>query len=313
MINKSDRILITGGTGLIGSNLTIRLNNEGYETLSIGSEKDLRVKDNCEDIFKKFKPNIVFHLAAKVGGIHANSNFKADFYSDNILINTNIVNECYKNEIQYVFAMGTGCAYPKRLEDKLLKEDYFLDGIPEVTNDAYAYAKRCLLVHLKAINEATKLKYVYALPSNIYGKYDNFHPLNSHVIPGLIRRFCYSTDNNLKDLEIWGDGTAKRDFMYIDDCIEAIITLAKSEFIGTCNIATGKLVSIKNLSFLLKEISGFQGNLLFNNKKPAGQMQRIMDTSIISSLGWDDKVSLKDGLQKTINWYRENKKLVKER
>ena len=166
---KNDRILVTGGSGLVGKSLTNKLKNEGYELLSINSEIDLRDPNQCAKVFNEFNPSIVFHLAAKVGGIIANSNYKYDFYYDNIMINTNVIHSCFKKNVRYIFAMGTGCAYPKKLENEILYEKDFLDGIPESTNDAYAYAKRCLLINLKALKEASGIKYSFVLPANLYG------------------------------------------------------------------------------------------------------------------------------------------------
>lgn len=313
MIKFSDRILVTGGTGLIGVNLMNRLKEQGFEVYSIGSETDLRDKSTCEKIFQSFKPTVVYHLAARVGGIYANSTFKSDFYSDNVLINTNVVNACVSYNVNYIFAMGTGCAYPKRLENDLLHEEDFLDGIPEVTNDAYAYAKRGLLVHLKALGENDLIKYVYCLPANIYGPYDNFHPLHSHVVPGLIRRFCESVDKKEKSISIWGNGLAKRDFMYIDDCIDAIMILTNKKAFGTYNVATEQLTTIRDLANYLAELSGFEGEILYDKNKPEGQLRRVLDSSKIRNLGWDSKIPIKEGLKKVINWYRNNPSLIRER
>ena len=252
MIPINQKILITGASGLIGKNLISRLNKEGYQVLGLDSKNDLRDPYLTQKIFKNYKPDLVFHLAAKVGGIFANSNYKADFYSDNVLINTNVINACVCNNVEYVFAMGTGCAYPKRLENNVLYEKDFLDGIPEITNDAYAYAKRGLLVHLKSLEESEIIKYTFCLPANIYGPFDNFHPLNSHVVPGLIRRFCDSFDKNLEEILIWGDGSARRDFLFIDDCIDAIIKLADIQFSGVVNVSSKSLTSIKELAELIK-------------------------------------------------------------
>ena len=309
----NERILITGATGLIGRNLLNRFQEDGFDVKGINSETDLRDAAITEKAFSKFKPSLVFHLAAKVGGIYANSNFKADFYSDNVLINTNVVNACIKTKVNYIFAMGTGCAYPKRLENQTLFEKDFLDGIPEFTNDAYAYAKRGLLVHLKALEEAGIIKYTYCLPANIYGPYDNFHPLNSHVVPGLIRRFCDSIDKNVQEVSIWGDGSARRDFLYIDDCIEAIIKLSESKYPGTVNVSSKKLTSIKELASIIKINSGFEGSVKFDPEKLSGQKQRIMDSSKMNQLGWSPSIDLSMGIKKTISWFRDNRFLIREK
>ncbi len=312
MILNNQKILITGASGLVGRNLINRLMQHGSEVLGLDSKNDLRDPSITDNIFNEFKPTLVFHLAAKVGGIYANSNFKPDFYSDNVLINTNVVNSCLKNDVEYIFAMGTGCAYPKRLEDHTLYEKDFLDGIPEFTNDAYAYAKRGLLVHLKSLEEANILKYTFCLPANIYGPFDNFHPMNSHVVPGLIRRFCDSVDRNLQEISIWGDGTAQRDFLYIDDCIDAIVILAEIQFNGTVNVSSKNLTSIKKLTELISKETKYDGLIKYDTNKPSGQKQRIMDTSKMDNLNWHPKTSLENGIYKTIKWFRQNRSNIRE-
>lgn len=313
VIQSTDRVLVTGGTGLIGTNLCNRLRGMGFEVLAAGSKHDLRIPDAAKKLFDDFRPNVVFHLAARVGGIFANVNYKADFYSDNVLINTHVVNECVRHGIRYVFAMGTGCAYPKRLEKNVLHENDFLDGIPEVTNDAYAYAKRGLLVHLSALHEAKVLDYVYCLPANIYGPHDNFHPQHSHVVPGLIRRFCDTVDQNGKSVKIWGDGSAARDFLYIDDCIDAMVRMTEKEATGVFNVATGKLTTIRELATTIKEASGFKGEIQYDTSLPAGQMQRVFDTTKMAKLGWAPKTDLATGIRETISWFRASAGNYRER
>ena len=266
-----------------------------------------------KEAFETFKPTVVFHLAAKVGGIYANSTYKAAFYSDNVLINTNVVNECVTNGIHYIFAMGTGCAYPKRLEGNVLKEETFLDGIPEVTNDAYAYAKRGLLVHLQSLAEQKELDYCYCLPANIYGPYDNFHPVHSHVVPGLIRRFCEAKENGANVVTLWGNGHAKRDFLYIDDCVEAMMLLSTKGFTGTVNVATGKSTTINALANEIKTASGFDGEIKHDPSFPEGQSERIFDIHKITSLEWAPKYSLQQGITTTVKWFMNNKQKIAER
>jgi GDP-L-fucose synthase len=303
-LEKKGKILITGGTGLVGRNLYNRLIKQGYKANAIGSSFDLRDPLQCKQAFDKYKPDIIFHLAAKVGGIYANVHYKADFYSDNTLINTNVVNECVKNNVGYIFAMGTGCAYPKHKEGQLLYEKDFLDGIPEVTNDAYAYAKRGLLVHLKSLSESRVLNYCYCLPANIYGPHDNFHPMHSHVVPGLIRRFCDAKTNRASNVVVWGDGSAKRDFIYIDDCIDAMLLLAKNGFSGPVNVATEQLTSIIELSVLIKTFSGFNGKVEYESDFPSGQQERRFDITKVTALGWAPKTDLETGIQQTIAWFK---------
>ncbi len=313
MIPINQKILITGASGLIGKNLISRLNKKGYQVFGLDSKNDLRDPYLTQKIFKNYKPDLVFHLAAKVGGIFANSNYKADFYSDNVLINTNVINACVCNNVEYVFAMGTGCAYPKRLENNVLYEKDFLDGIPEITNDAYAYAKRGLLVHLKSLEESEIIKYTFCLPANIYGPFDNFHPLNSHVVPGLIRRFCDSVDKNSEEILIWGDGSARRDFLFIDDCIDAIIKLADIQFSGVVNVSSKSLTSIRELAELIKEKTNFKGLIKYDVSKLSGQKQRIMDSTIMDNLNWSPQINLDNGIAKTVKWFFENRTVIRER
>jgi GDP-L-fucose synthase len=313
MLQPQDRILVTGGTGLIGTNLTNRLRGRGLTVLAVGSGHDLRDRGTTDRLFAEFRPSVVYHLAAKVGGIYANSSYKADFYSDNVLINTHVVNACAATGVRYVFAMGTGCAYPKRLEAEVLHEDDFLDGIPEVTNDAYAYAKRGLLVHLRALAEATGLPYVYCLPANIYGPHDNYHPLHSHVVPGLVRRFCDAVDQAAPRVAIWGDGTARRDFLYIDDCIDAMLLLADGGVTGVYNVCTRQLVTIRDLATAISAASGFRGEIDFDTSKPAGQMQRIFDPSKMERLGWMPRTPFPEGIRRTVEWFRAHRNHIRER
>ncbi len=309
---NKDRILITGGSGLVGTTLTNKLNKEGYELLSINSSIDLRDHHKCIDVFEQFKPTVVFHLAAKVGGILANSSFKSDFYYDNIMINTNVVNACCKSNTRFIFAMGTGCAYPKKLENQILYEKDYLDGIPESTNDAYAYAKRGLLVHLKALKENYGIKYNFALPANLYGPFDNFHLTNSHVIPGLIRRFCEYIKFNKKNIKIWGDGTPKRDFLFIDDCIDAIYKLSSNEIEGEFNLSGKNSTAISELVETIKDVTGFEGEINYDTQLPNGQMQRIMSCEKMDKIGWEPKVSLTEGIKITVKWFLDNYEKVRK-
>ena len=258
-----------------------------------------------EETFVRCRPTVVFHLAAKVGGIYANIRFKSAFYRDNVLINTHVVDACERHAVRYVFAMGTGCAYPKRLEEEPLIEDAFLDGIPEATNDAYAYAKRGLLVHLQALKESGKLDYTYCLPSNIYGPHDNFHPEHSHVVPGLIRRFCDAADAGQPAVSVWGDGRARRDFLYVDDLVDATLLLARSGASGVYNVATARLTSVGELATTIREAAGYRGDIRHDTSLPVGQRQRIFDIRKVSSLGWAARTPVAEGVRRTVAWFRE--------
>ena len=311
---RDERILVTGDTGLVGSNLVARLKGMGLDVISCSRHSkscqcDLRDGALVRKLFNTVAPGAVFHLAAKVGGIYANMHQKADFYLENTLINTNVMREAQEREIPFVFAMGTGCAYPKRLEGQTLNEEDFLDGIPEVTNDAYAYSKRNLLVHLKACHEDSGLEYAYCIPANIYGPHDNFHPTGSHVVPGLIARFAKAKKMGLSEVAVWGNGGAQRDFLFVDDLIDAIVDISDNMTgSGPINVATRESVAISDLAAMIKEIVGCPGEIMMDENYPDGQSIRVFNTAKVAELGWGAKTSLQAGLEKTIDWYIENTK-----
>lgn len=307
------RALVTGGTGLIGRNLVPALEEAGYAVTSVGSEHDLREAEVADRLVASSEPTVLFHLAARVGGIYANSTQKPGFYRDNVLINTHIVDAAVAHGVEYVFAMGTGCAYPKRLEGEVLHEDDYLDGIPEETNDAYAYAKRGMLVHLDALREHEVLDYCFCLPANIYGPHDNFHPTHSHVVPALVRRYVEAKDAGSEAVEVWGDGSAERDFLYVGDCIDAVVQLADARFSGVVNVATGVQTSIAELARAVSDAAGFEGRTAFDTSMPAGQPGRVFDTARVAETGWRPTVTLEDGLARTVAWFEEHRSEIRER
>ena len=306
-------VLVTGATGLVGRNLLERLTAEGREVIGVGSERDLRDADVAMALLREVRPRVLFHLAARVGGIYANSTQKPGFYRDNVLINTHVVDAAVDAGVEYIFAMGTGCAYPKRLEGEVLHEADYLDGIPEPTNDAYAYAKRGMLVHLEALREEGVLEYCYCLPANLYGPHDNFHPTHSHVVPALVRRFVEARDAGRPDVSIWGDGSAKRDFLYIEDCIDAMMHLLHGRVSGAVNVATGHQTSIRELAEAVKKASDFEGTISYDTSMPAGQAGRIFATDRIRDAGWVPATDLSSGLGRTVEWYREHRVEARER
>ncbi len=305
-------ILVTGGTGLVGRNLVERLRADCAEVVAIGSERDLRDAGAARALLEEVRPSTLFHLAGRVGGIYANSTQKPDFYRDNVLINTHVVEAATGVGVKYVFAMGTGCAYPKRLEGSILHEEDYLDGVPEETNDAYAYAKRGMLVHLEALRGQGVLDYCYCLPTNLYGPHDNFHPEHSHVVPGLIRRFVEAAQMGAPEVKIWGDGSAKRDFLYVDDCVEAMVTLAELRFSGPVNVATGGQDSIATLADLISEAAGFDGVIRHDLSKPAGQAGRQFDVAKIRATGWEPSHALPQGIMETVAWFKAHQSGIRE-
>lgn len=309
----ADTILVTGGTGLVGRNLVDRLEALGRAVVSVGGERDLRESEVAHRLFAEVRPSVVFHLAARVGGIYANSTQKPAFYRDNVLINTHVLDAAVASGVEYVFAMGTGCAYPKRLEGAALHEDDYLDGVPESTNDAYAYAKRGMLVHLEALREHGVLDYCYCLPANLFGPHDNFHPEHSHVVPALIRRFVEAREGGTPDVAIWGDGSARRDFLFISDCIDAMLLLLDRRFSGSVNVATGEQISIGELAEAVSRGAGYRGEIRFDPAMPAGQSGRRFDIERIRSTGWDPAHTLADGLAETISWFETHRSEIRER
>ncbi|MDA0328556.1 MAG: NAD-dependent epimerase/dehydratase family protein [Gemmatimonadetes bacterium] len=309
----SDTILVTGGTGLVGRNLVAGLEGLGHSVVSVGSERDLRDSDVAHRLLAEVRPKVVFHLAARVGGIYANSTQKPGFYRDNVLINTHVIDAAVETGVEYVFAMGTGCAYPKRLEGAVLHEDDYLDGVPEPTNDAYAYAKRGMLVHLEALRADGALDYCFCLPANVYGPHDNFHPEHSHVVAALVRRFVEARDEGAPEVAIWGDGSARRDFLYISDCIDAMLLLLERRFSGVVNVATGEQISIGELAEAVSRGAGYRGEIRFDPAMPAGQSGRRFDIERIRSTGWDPAHTLADGLAETISWFETHRSEIRER
>ncbi len=300
-------ILVTGGTGLVGRNLVERLRVDGHEVVATGSERDLRETRAARELLREIRPTILFHLAARVGGIYANATQKPGFYRDNVLINTHVLDAAIDVGVEYVFAMGTGCAYPKRLEGDVLREEEYLDGVPEETNDAYAYAKRGMLVHLEALKEHGALDYCYCLPANLYGPHDNFHPEHSHVVPALVRRFVEAAEIVAPEVAIWGDGTAMRDFLYIEDCIDAMIHLLDERFSGPVNVASGEQTTVRALAETITEAAGYTGKITYDTSKPAGQRERVFDVQKIGSTGWSAAHPLETGIGRTIDWFRSHR------
>ena len=243
------RLLVTGSQGLIGRNFVTK--SVFAPSLIATSRSDCDLTDPVATLalFNEIKPTHVLHLAALVGGIGANSSKKLRFFEENQRINFNVVTAAIQTKVSHFIAAGTGCAYPKRLEGKVLRESDFLEGTPEPTNDAYAYAKRTMLAHLMAAEESVGMNYSYFLPANIYGPHDNFHPTDLHVLPGLIRRMDLCNDETF---EIWGTGVAERDFLYIDDLISALECLIEHRHSGVINIGSGSRTTILRAATLIK-------------------------------------------------------------
>lgn len=309
----SDEILVTGGTGLVGTALVRRLREHGCNVFACGFTRGTaryNLMDTAEvrRLFDKAEPDIVIDLAAKVGGIYANMVGKAEFYMTNTLMNTNIMREVQERKVPYVMAMGTGCAYPKRLEGSVMREEEFLDGIPEETNNAYAYSKRNLLVNLQACEEEYGLDYSYCILPNIFGENDNYHPLNSHVVPALVRKFVEAVESNAPSVPLWGKGTAGRDFVYVEDVVDAFMIILETKWKGAINIASGKSTTIREVADSLKKITRFDGDITYDSSYPDGQAMRIFDVDKITEMGWAPSHTIEEGLIKTVEWFKSHGK-----
>ncbi len=299
MMKPTDKIYIAGHNGLVGSAILRALKLKGYNNLVYRSSKELDLRNQAavENFFKQEKPQFVFLAAAKVGGIVANNTYRADFLYDNLMIVSNIVHAAYNNKVTKLLFLGSSCIYPK-LAPQPIKEEYLLTGPLEYTNEPYAIAKIAGIKLCESFRDQYGANYISAMPTNLYGINDNYHPENSHVLPALIRRFHEAKESGLAEVVIWGSGTPKREFLFADDLAEACLFLMeKYNEKEIINIGCGADVSIKELAELVKEIIGYTGKLVFDTTKPDGTPRKLLDVSKIHALGWQHKTALKDGMK----------------
>ncbi len=284
---------------MVGSAIVRTLEKAGYTHIIKRTSKELDLRDQqaVASFFEQHRPDYVFLAAAKVGGIVANNTYRADFIYENIAIQTNVIHQAYVNNVKKLLFLGSSCIYPK-LAPQPLKEDYLLTGLLEPTNEPYAIAKIAGIKMCEAYRAQYGCDFISAMPTNLYGINDNYHPENSHVLPALIRRFHEAKMKRADSVTIWGTGSPLREFLYADDLGEACLFLmevySQDQFI---NIGVGEDLSIGSLAVLIKEIVGFEGELLFDSSKPDGTPRKLMDVTKIRELGWSHKVSLADGVK----------------
>lgn len=305
-MDKSSKIYITGHTGLVGSALWRNLYNQGYTNLIGATHKQLDLTDPNEVMvaFSQSKPDYVINAAAKVGGIHANDVMPADFIYQNLAIQTNIINACHEHKVKKLMFLGSVCIYPKYAEVPV-KEESLLTGELEPTNQWYAVAKIAGIKMCQAFRKQYNDDFVSVMPCNLYGVGDNFHPMYSHVIPALIRKFLEAKQRGDKVVTCWGTGAARREFLYVDDMADACVFLMNNYSAEQIiNIGFGEDYTIKELVELIAELTEFEGQIAWDASKPDGTPKRILDTSKLFNLGWKPKVSLREGLTRTIKWYR---------
>lgn len=308
----NQRITITGGKGFLGSHLVRYLENRGCRNIEIADlpEYNLTNLIDVRRMYEQTKPEIVIHLAAKVGGIGFNQEKPAELFYDNLIMGAQLLHEAYVRKIEKFVALGTICAYPK-FTPVPFKEDDLWNGYPEETNAPYGLAKKMMLVQSQAYRQQYGFNSVFLLPVNLYGPGDNFNPHSSHVIPALIKKCIDAMDKSAETIEVWGTGSATREFFYVEDAAEAI-SLA-TEFYNKSepvNIGAGFEISIRELAELIVQITGFQGEIIWDTTKPDGQPRRMLDTDkAAKEFGFKAKTDLKTGLAKTVEWYKNNRHL----
>lgn len=307
-MNKDSKIYVAGHRGLVGSAILRALEKQGYTNLiyRTSSELDLRNRDAVNNFFKEQHIDYVFLAAAKVGGIAANNDFPADFIRDNLLIQTNVIDSAYVNGVKKLLFLGSTCIYPK-FAPQPLKEEYLLTGELEPTNEPYAIAKIAGIKMCESYNRQYGSTFISAMPTNMYGPNDNFDLKTSHVLPALVRKIHEAKENGAATVEIWGTGTPKREFLHSDDLADACIFLMNNyEGNEIVNVGVGEDIAIKDLALLIKDIVGFQGELVFNSSVPDGTPRKLVDTTKINGLGWKASIPLEEGIRAVYEDYRSS-------
>ena len=303
---KNSSILVTGGTGFLGSRVVSLLKNRGAENIIIShsNENDLRLKESCSDITKNI--DIVFHIAAKVGGIGFNQEKPAELFYDNLMMGTNLMEEARKNGVKKFVGLGTICSYPKFTPLPFAENDIW-NGYPEETNAPYGLAKKMLLVQSQAYFQQYNFNSIVVFPTNLYGPKDNFSEDSSHVIPALIKKVFFAKNTDKKKITLWGDGTASRDFLYVDDAAEGIILAAeKYNSQEPINLGTSEEITIKELIEKIQKIMNTDLEIEWELEKPNGQPRRCVSfEKAKNEIGFSPKINLEEGLRKTINWYEQ--------
>ena len=314
-MDTQSKIYVAGHNGLVGSAIVRTLEAQGYRNLVLRSsrEVDLRSQTSVDELFASEQPDYVFLAAAKVGGIHANNSYRAEFLYDNLMIEANIIHSAYRHGAEKLLFLGSSCIYPK-LCPQPMKEEYLLTGFLEPTNEPYAIAKIAGLKLCENYCRQYGVNFISAMPTNLYGINDNFDLANSHVLPALMRKFHEAKLNGDPTVTVWGTGTPLREFLFVDDLADALIFLMQNytevEFV---NVGTGQEVSIKDLALTMKAVVGYEGELVFDTTKPDGTPRKLLDVSRLETAGWKAQTGLKTGIEKTYAWYLENQDSIRGR
>lgn len=309
-MEKNSKIYIAGHKGLVGSAIVRNLKSQGFSNFVLKSRQELDLLDTkaVANFFTQEKPEYVFLAAAKVGGIQANNAQPADFIFQNLQIQNNIIHNAYLSGIKKLLFLGSSCIYPRDCAQPI-KETYFMTGELEKTNEAYAIAKIAGIKMCQAYNKQYGTKFISVMPTNLYGPNDNFDLESSHVLPALLRKFHDAKESNQKEVVMWGTGSPMREFLYVDDLADACVHLMNTyEENDIVNIGTGKDIKIKDLSILIKETVGFEGEITNDTTKPDGTPRKLLDVSKLHFLGWKHKISLEAGLKITYDWFLKNQK-----
>jgi len=313
-MDLNDKIYIAGHRGLVGSAIVRQLESRGFTNLLMRTHKELDLCNQAQvqNFFQQEEPDYVILAAAKVGGIHANNTYPADFIYQNMMIEANVINSAYENKVKRLLFLGSTCIYPKAVKQPMLEEAILTDVL-EPTNEPYALAKIAGIKLCESYNRQYGTDFRSVMPTNLYGVNDNFHPENSHVIPALMRRFHEAKVNNDSEVVVWGTGNAMREFLYVDDmAVASLFVLELDEqtykantqsMLSHINIGTGKDVTIREMAETMREVVGYKGMITFDIVKPDGAPRKLIDVSRISSMGWNYSTNLKKGLVKTYKWY----------
>lgn len=309
-MDKNSKIYVAGNNGMVGSAIIRNLKEHGYTNIIGKSSKELNLirQAEVEKFFETEKPEYVFLAAAKVGGIHANNIYPAEFIYNNLMIESNIIHSAYKNGVKKLLFLGSSCIYPKMAEQPI-KEEYLLTGYLEETNEAYAVAKIAGIELCKFYRRQYGCDFISAMPTNLYGINDNFDLETSHVMPALIRKFHEAKINGDNEVIMWGTGTPKREFLYVDDLADACVHLMNNYSEEShVNVGTGEDVEIRELANIVKDVVGFKGEIVNDLTKPDGTPRKLLDVSKLHNTGWEHKTELKDGIEIAYNWFIENSK-----
>jgi GDP-L-fucose synthase len=313
-MNKEDKIYIAGHRGMVGSAIKRKLEKEGYHNsiTATSQELDLRNQAAVNDFFAKEKPNIVVLAAAKVGGIHANNTYKADFIYDNLLIEINCIHAAFENKVNKLLFLGSSCIYPKACPQPI-KEEYLLTGSLEETNKPYALAKIAGISLCQSYNEQHGTNFISAMPTNLYGPNDNYDLKNSHVLPALLRKFHEAKEEGISTVEMWGTGKPRREFLHVDDLADACYFLLQNyNSSEPVNVGCGEDLSIGELAQLINEIVGGQAEIVNDTSKPDGTLRKLLSVDKLNQLGWKASIGLREGIENTYKDFLKNYSNIKE-